>query len=150
MGGGMGDAFSAAMDGDDEPMPPQAEPTKPTTQPKEATADPNAGLTDVQKQAVDEKNKGNEAYKKKDFETALSHYNKAIELDPTNITYYTNKAGQIIVYLFLLRKQNIYILVIFQKAVFFEQNEYTKCIETCEQAVDIGRENRADYKLIAK
>jgi tetratricopeptide (TPR) repeat protein len=93
MGGGMGDAFSAAMDGDDEPMLPQAEPTKPTTQPKEATADPNAGLTDVQKQAVDEKNKGNEAYKKKDFETALSHYNKAIELDPTNITYYTNKAG---------------------------------------------------------
>lgn len=127
MGGGMGEAFGAAMDGDDEPMPPQAEETKPTPAPKEPTPDPNAGLSDAQKEAVEEKAKGNEAYKKKEFETALSHYNKAIELDPTNITYYTNKA-----------------------AVYFEQTDYTKCIETCEQAIETGRENRADYKLIAK
>jgi hypothetical protein len=40
-----------------------------------------------------EKEKGNEAYKKKDFETALNHYNKATELDPVNMTYYTNRAG---------------------------------------------------------
>ena len=40
-----------------------------------------------------EKEKGNEAYKKKDFETALNHYNKANELDPVNMTYYTNRAG---------------------------------------------------------
>lgn len=129
MGGGMGDAFSAAMDGDDEPMPAQAEETKPTPTPapKEPTPDPNAGLTEAQKQAVEEKAKGNEAYKKKDFETALSHYNKAIELEPTNITYYNNKS-----------------------AVYFEQADYTKCIETCEKSVEVGRENRADYKLIAK
>lgn len=35
-------------------------------------------------------------------------------------------------------------------AVYFEQGEYDQCIEVCQQAVDIGRENRADYKLIAK
>ncbi|CAH8626572.1 unnamed protein product [Heterobilharzia americana] len=40
-----------------------------------------------------EKDKGNIAYKKKDFETAIGHYDKAIELDPTCITYYTNKAA---------------------------------------------------------
>lgn len=129
MGGGMGDAFNAAMDGDDEPMATQAEETKPTPTPapKEPTPDPNAGLTEAQKQAAEEKAKGNEAYKKKDFETALFHYNKAIELEPTNITYYNNKS-----------------------AVYFEQAEYTKCIETCEKSVEVGRENRADYKLIAK
>ncbi|CAH8875225.1 unnamed protein product [Trichobilharzia szidati] len=74
-----------------------------------------------------EKEKGNAAYKKKDFETAIACYDKAIELDPTCITYYTNKA-----------------------AVFFEKREYDKCIEVCEKAVEVGRENRADYKLVAK
>ena len=46
-------------------------------------------------QAEAEKEKGNEAYKKKDFETALAHYNKATELDPVNMTYYTNRAGKV-------------------------------------------------------
>ena len=34
------------------------------------------------------------AYKKKDFETALQHYAKAVELDPTNANFLTNRAGQ--------------------------------------------------------
>jgi tetratricopeptide (TPR) repeat protein len=43
--------------------------------------------------AIKEKDLGNEAYKKKDFATAHQHYDKAIALDPTNITFYNNKAG---------------------------------------------------------
>ena len=35
-------------------------------------------------------------------------------------------------------------------AVFFEQGEYDKTIQECNEAVDIGRENRADFQLIAK
>lgn len=58
---------------------------------------------------------------------AIEHYNKAIEHDPTDITFYNNLA-----------------------AVFFEQKEYDKCIEQCEKGVEIGRENRADFKMIAK
>lgn len=55
------------------------------------------------------------------------HYNKAIEFDPTDITFQNNIA-----------------------AVYFERKEYEKCIEQCKKAVDLGRENRADFKLIAK
>ena len=35
-------------------------------------------------------------------------------------------------------------------AVYFEQGEYDKAITECHEAVDIGRENRADFQLIAK
>lgn len=126
MGGGMGDAFASAMDGDDAPV---EKPAEPAPKPSEPTpkADPQAGLTDSQKEAIKEKEKGNEFYKKREFESAIAHYDKAIELDPINITYLTNKA-----------------------AVYFEQDQAEKCIEICEKAVEIGRENRSDYKLIAK
>lgn len=43
--------------------------------------------------AIEEKEKGNAAYAKRDFETALKHYDEAIKLDPSNITLLTNKAG---------------------------------------------------------
>ena len=78
-------------------------------------------------QALAEKEKGNSAYKKKNFVVALEHYTKASELDPTDMTYLTNLA-----------------------AVYFEQKELTKCIEMCTRAIEVGRENRADFKLIAK
>lgn len=32
----------------------------------------------------------------------------------------------------------------------FERKDYETCIEQCQKAVEIGRENRADFKLIAK
>lgn len=44
--------------------------------------------------ATKEKELGNAAYKKKDFEMALKHYGRAIELDPTNIVYRNNQAGK--------------------------------------------------------
>ena len=50
-------------------------------------------------QALEQKELGNAAYKKKDFEVAISHYDKAIELDGTNITFRTNKAGMLIQFL---------------------------------------------------
>lgn len=106
--------------------PPKPEAPKPKAQPK---AEPKSeqNLSPEKKQALEEKNKGNEAYKKKNFEVALEHYSKALEFDPTEITFILNIA-----------------------AVYFEQKEYLKCIEQCEKAIEIGRENRADFKLIAK
>ncbi|XP_023246002.1 stress-induced-phosphoprotein 1 isoform X2 [Copidosoma floridanum] len=108
--------------------PPKYEPPKsqkkeePKPEPKKEDNTPPE-----KKQAMEEKNLGNAAYKKKSFAEALEHYNKAVELDPNDITYYLNIA-----------------------AVYFEQKEYEKCIAQCEKAIEIGRENRADFKLIAK
>ncbi|KAF9973460.1 Hsp90 cochaperone [Actinomortierella ambigua] len=79
------------------------------------------------KEAVAAKDLGNAAYKKRKFEEALEHYAKAWELDSTNISILTNKA-----------------------AVYFEMGKFDECIKTCEEAIEVGREHRADYKLIAK
>ena len=45
-------------------------------------------------QALAEKEKGNAAYKQKDLDTAITHYSKAIELNPSEITFRNNRAGQ--------------------------------------------------------
>ncbi|KAI1719313.1 tetratricopeptide repeat domain-containing protein [Ditylenchus destructor] len=78
-------------------------------------------------QALKEKNLGNEAYKKKDFVTAHAHYDKAIGADPTNMTFYNNKA-----------------------AAFFEEGKYEECIARCSEAIGVGREHRADFATVAK
>lgn len=39
------------------------------------------------------KNKGNEAYKAGNYDEAIKQYNKAITLDPTTATYYSNRAA---------------------------------------------------------
>lgn len=44
-------------------------------------------------QALKEKELGNAAYKNKDFEMALKHYDQALKHDPTNMTYISNQAG---------------------------------------------------------
>lgn len=77
--------------------------------------------------AIKEKELGNECYKAKKFDEAIEHYNKAIELDKTDMTFLNNKA-----------------------AVYFEMADYDECIKQCNLAIDVGRENRADFKLIAK
>jgi len=105
--------------------PTKKETPKTNEQPKKATT--TTTTTTQLTPAEAEKEKGNEAYKKKDFETALNHYNKATELDPKNMTYYTNRA-----------------------AVYFEQKRWDECLKECEQAIEVGRENKADYKFIAK
>lgn len=84
-------------------------------------------LSDEQSAALKEKELGNKAYKKKDFSAAITHYDKAFELYPNDITFLTNKS-----------------------AVYFEMGDYEQCIKTCEKAVDLGRDLHSDYKLIAK
>merc|ERR1719235_1429966 len=49
--------------------------------------------TDEQKEADEFKTKGNELYKKKQFQEAIEMYDKAIEAQPNDITYYNNKCA---------------------------------------------------------
>jgi len=84
-------------------------------------------MTEEEKEALALKEEGNKAYKAKKFDEALEFYGKAFAKDGTNMSVLTNMA-----------------------AVFFEQQKYPECIAKCEKAVEVGRENRADFKLIAK
>ncbi|BGP44156.1 Hsp90 cochaperone [Rhodotorula kratochvilovae] len=77
-------------------------------------------------QADQLKQQGNDAYKKRDFAQARDLYQQAWDTFQ-DITYLNNLA-----------------------AVYFEEGDFDKAIETCEKAVDEGRERRADFKLIAK
>lgn len=73
------------------------------------------------------KEKGNKHYSKKEFVEALSAYDEAIEFDPTNMSFLTNKA-----------------------AVYLEQGKHQEAIDQCKKAIELGRANRADYSDIAK
>jgi len=79
------------------------------------------------KAAVAKKNEGNELYKAKSFAEAIAKYEEAIELDPKNMTFISNKA-----------------------AVFFTQKKWAECIALCEQAVALGKEVFAPYEDRAK
>lgn len=76
--------------------------------------------------AEEEKKLGTEQYKKRNFDEAIAHYSKAWETFK-DITYLNNLG-----------------------AAYFEKGEYDKTIETCEKAVEEGRQIYADFKMIAK
>lgn len=117
-------------DDDDDSMPDlePAEPAKPVT-PEPETEEQREQKSKVQRkeQALKEKEQGNAAYKAKNFDEAITHYDKAFELYDEDISFLTNRA-----------------------AVQFEQGAYDECIADCDKAVERGRELRADYKMVAK
>mmetsp|Transcript_16644 Transcript_16644/g.49794 ORF Transcript_16644/g.49794 Transcript_16644/m.49794 type:complete len:583 (-) Transcript_16644:8-1756(-) len=79
------------------------------------------------KEALAEKELGNAAYNKREFETALTHYTKAQELDSENIVYFLNRAS-----------------------VYMAQKKYEQAAKECDDAVARGREVFADFAMIAK
>ncbi|GAA5858159.1 hypothetical protein JCM8547_005675 [Rhodosporidiobolus lusitaniae] len=83
--------------------------------------------TAARTQADDLKQQGNTAYKNRDFDTAEKLYKQAWDAYPKDITYKNNLA-----------------------AVYFEKGDYETAIKTCEDAIEAGRDLRADFKLLAK
>jgi len=79
------------------------------------------------KAAIKAKDKGNDLYSKKMFDEAIAAYDEAIQLDPTNMTFLSNKA-----------------------AVYFTSKKYDECIAACMEAVEVGKANRASFEDRAK
>lgn len=129
-------AGGAEKDGEDEDVPmPDAKPQQPKAQPKKAPEpkpepepeDEDAIAAKKAKEEADkEKAEGTACYKKRQFDDAISHYTKAWETHK-DIAYLTNRS-----------------------AAQFEKGDYQACIADCQQAVDHGREELADFKIIAK
>ena len=119
---------------EDVPMPDRpssSKPAEPTKAPEpEPEPEPEDEETIAKKKAKEEadaeKQLGTAAYKKRDFDTAIAHYDKAWSLNK-DITYLTNKS-----------------------AAEFEKGDYQPAISTCEAAISSGREILADFKIIAK
>jgi len=107
---------------------PKEEPKKePEPEPVPEEEDEEAkAAKEAKAKADEEKKKGTEFYKKRQFDQAIEHYTKAWEMHK-DITYLTNLG-----------------------AAKFEKGDYEGCIEACKQAVEHGREVLADFKLIAK
>jgi len=134
----MGEDFAKGSEGgaareaeEDVPMPdarPKSETKKePSPEPEPEPEDEEAIAAKKAKEEADrEKALGTEFYKKRQFDEAIEHYNKAWELHK-DITYLTNLG-----------------------AAHFEKGDYEACIEDCKKAVEHGREVLADFKLIAK
>ncbi|CAK9171146.1 unnamed protein product [Ilex paraguariensis] len=123
----------ADMPMDSSPSPPPPEPTvnqkkKPEPEPAPTeVSEEEREIKENKAQAQKEKEAGNAAYKKKDFETAIQHYTKAIELDDEDISFLTNRG-----------------------AVYLEMGKFEDCIKDCDKAVERGRELRSDFKMIAR
>jgi len=73
--------------------------------------------------SVKAKEKGNVLYKAKKFDEAIAAYDEAIALNPTNMTFLSNKA-----------------------AVYFTLKRYDDCITACTEAVEVGKNNRAPFE----
>ena len=69
------------------------------------------------KSAEELKLKGNEEFKKRNYDAALQHYTRAIELYPKELTYFLNRAG-----------------------VYHELKEYDKVVQDCTHIVDNTRD----------
>ena len=108
------------------PTPPASPPREQPKAKSAPTATSTSSVKSEKAAADEEKAKGNEAYKARSFDAAISHYEKAWELYK-DITYLNNLS-----------------------AAYFEKGDYQKSIEEAQKAVEEGREIRADFKLIAK
>lgn len=104
---------------------PQAKEAEPVPEP-EAEDEEAATTKKAKEEAEAEKKLGTENYKKRNFDDAIAHYDKAWELHK-DITYLTNAS-----------------------AAKFEKGDYQGAIESCEKAVEEGRQVYADFKIIAK
>jgi stress-induced-phosphoprotein 1 len=108
-------------------VPTPAPAAAPTQKPAPAAAAKAPAAASPVSDAAKLKEEGNTFYKQRKFDEAMEKYKAASALEPTNTTYLLN-----------------------QTAVLFEEAKYEECITACEEALEHGRENKADYTVIGK
>ena len=79
------------------------------------------------KEAEAVKAKGNDFYKQRNFPEALKYYQQAIDLNPDETTFYSNKS-----------------------AVYFEMKEFEKCIEVCEEGIAVCKGENYEFAKLGK
>ena len=109
------------------PAPPKAKEPEPEPEPEVERTPEEQKAWEAKQVALAHKAKGNAAYKAKNFDEALKHYDDAIAADPTDVTYRNNKC-----------------------AVHFEKKDYDAVVAEGKEAIAVGREHRADYELVHK
>lgn len=117
----MPDAPRASTSSEPKKAPEPAPAPEPEPEDEETLAKKKA-----REQGDAEKKIGNDFYKKKQFDEAIEHYEKAWELNK-DITYLNNIG-----------------------AAKFEKGDYQGAIEICKKAVEESREYRTDFKTLAK
>lgn len=110
----------------EQPRAEQAQPAAPREEPEPMEVDEPETDNDSKAKADAEKAEGNKLYKARKFDEAIEHYEKAWNLHK-DITYLNNRA-----------------------AAEYEKGDYETAIKTLKEAVEQGREMRADYTVIAK
>ncbi|KAF1742864.1 hypothetical protein MXB_4176 [Myxobolus squamalis] len=93
----------------------------------EKKIEPQESALDPKLCAQKEKDIGNQLFKKRKFEDAIVHYEKAKDLDSSTILYDLNIS-----------------------AVLLEQKKYDECIKLCEELIERARATNEPFKNIAK
>lgn len=101
----------------DHPHPhPHPEPqAKPPEPPK--PAEPETPEQKTKREADEVKNRGNDAYKKKDFDEALKLYDSALSINPKEPIYILNKAS-----------------------VYLSMQKFEECLKACDDAIKLANE----------
>lgn len=119
----MSDAAPQAASREAPPAQPAAPPA-PEPEPENLTPEEKK-----KRDALAEKDRGTAAYKKRDFAAAIDAYSKAIEIDPDNMSFLTNRA-----------------------AAKLESGDIQGSIDDCKKVIadNSERQLRTDFKIIAR
>ena len=120
-------------DADDSILPPASTSSSTYQKPAPTKYDPDEHLTADEREskkrkqsAVAAKERGNALYKEKKFEEAIAAYDEAFSIDQ-NMMFMNNKA-----------------------AVMIEMGQCQEAIDTCNEALEVGKKNRATFEDRAK
>ena len=86
----------------------------------------SADKEEVANKADLERKLGRRAFKKEDYNEAVAHFQRAINLNPNEIAYHYHLAK-----------------------TMCEQKKYEECLEICSNAIKVGKENKGSVKLVA-